>query len=268
MTTTVIAASSTPTAGDTTEPLAWAAPSVPDLGTYLELGTVTNPALRDVLAHFASECQPDLRLSETTPGAVILRRALNRAVDQRIRLFISGNAADLSRHAPVLRWLASSTGQLQQTDDLSLVGTGTDYNKITSLEESALVADVPTRASDVVQVVEWLAHQLEVPDGDILQAAKIKRRNWHNWKNGSCPRLDTQGQLWALMNSIRSLSEMFDNSPAPWFHAGGPERRELLTSGHHRKLVQNALLEATLQGEFSTEAGRRRRKRSAAGFFE
>ena len=270
--TTLIAASSALTAGDATEPLPWEAPAFPDAATYLELGTVTNPALRDVLAHYASESHPELRLSETVPGAVVVRRAVSQAVDQRIRLFISGSTSDLRKHAPVLRWLASSTGQLLQTGegDLSMLvgGVGPSYDKLAQGVEVAVAEDVPTRVSDVVEVVGWLAGQLGVPDGDVLQAAKIKRRNWHNWKKGGRPRLETQGQLWALLNSVRSLSDMFDGAPAPWFQAGGPERRELLTSGRHRQLVQDALFEASLRGEFTNEASRRRRKKSAAGFFE
>ncbi|MBF4163979.1 hypothetical protein [Nocardioides acrostichi] len=272
MTTTLIAASGKPSAGDTTEPLSWEAPAFPDYPTHLELGTVANPALREVLAHFASEREPELWLSETTPGVVCLRREVSQSVDQRIRLFISGSTSDPHQLAPVLRWLASTTGQLLQSDEeaLAVLGRGAspgEHELGQVSEETAAKSDVPSRETGVVDVVQWLAQQLGVPDGDILQAAKIKRRNWHNWKNGSSPRLETQGQLWALLNSVRSLGELFDGSPAGWFQEGGPERRALLTSGRHRKLVQEALLEASLRGEFTDESSRRRRKKSAAGFY-
>jgi len=266
MTANLLAASGASTAGDVTEPLPWETPAVPEASTYLELGTVTNPALRDVLAHFALEGEPLLRLSETIPGAVVLRRAVNRSVDQRIRVFISGSAADLRPQLEVLRWLASTDGELLQTDVDAWVAIQPDA--FDDLPDAQADEAVPTRASDVVEVVEWLAQQLDVPDGDIIQAAKIKRRNWHNWKNGRRPRLETQGQLWALLNSVRALSDMFENGPAPWFKEGGADRRALLTSGQHRKLVQEALKEAAMRGELTGESRRKGRQKSAAGFFE
>lgn len=265
MTKTLLAAASQSTAGDVTEPLPWDRPAVPEASTYLELGTVTNPALRDVLAHFASESEPLLRLSESIPGAVVLQRAVNRSVDQHIRVFISGTGADLRPHLQVLRWLASTNGELLQTDEAAGLEGGAD-----ALEKAsdAVEVAVPSRSSDVVEVVEWLAEQLGVPDGDIIEAAKIKRRNWHNWKNGRRPRLETQGQLWALLNSARALSDMFDDGPAAWFREGGAARRALLTSGQHRKLVQEALKEASVRDEFTHATRRTRRQKSAAGFFE
>jgi hypothetical protein len=265
MTTTLLAAASQSTAGDVTEPLPWDKPAVPEASTYLELLSVTNPALRDVLAHFASESEPLLCLSETIPGAVVLRRAVNRSVDQNIRVFISGTAADLRPHLQVLRWLASTNGQLLQTDEAVWLEAGAD-----ALKEASDAAEVapPSPVSDVVEVVEWLAEQLGVPDGDIIEAAKIKRRNWHNWKNGRRPRLETQGQLWALLNSVRALSDMFDTGPASWFKEGGAARRALLTSGQHRRLVQEALKEAAARGEYTQVTRRTRSQKSAAGFFE
>lgn len=261
MTATLLAASTASTAGETTEPLPWAAPVLRDSSTYLELGTVANSALRDVLAHFTSGSEPSLRLSETTPGAVVLRCALDRSVDQRIRVFMSGSTTDLRPHLEVLRWLASTNGQLLQTHDAG-VSSGDQRS------DDATDSVVPTRASDVVEVIEWLAEQLDVPDGDIIQAARIKRRNWHNWKNGRRPRLETQGQLWALLNSIQALSDMFDGDPAAWFKEGGIRRRDLLTSGQHRKIVQEALKEAAIRGELTNETRSRRRHKSAAGYFE
>lgn len=266
MTAKVLAASGTPTAGDVTEPLPWDVPAVPEDPTYLELGTVTNPALRDILAHFASESEPLLCLSETLPGAVVLRRAISRSVDQHIRVFVSGNAADLRPQLQVLRWLASTSGELLQTDADAWVASQSEASD--ELSDAQTDAAVPTRASDVVEVVEWLAQQLDVPDGDIIRAAKIKRRNWHNWKNGRRPRLETQGQLWALLNSVRALSDMFENGPARWFKEGGADRRALLTSGQHRKLVQEALKEAAMRGELINESRRKGRQKTAAGFFE
>lgn len=267
MTATLLAASTASTAGETTEPLPWASPVLKDASTHLELGTVANSALRDVLAHFASGSEPSLRLSETTPGAVVLRCALDRSVDQRIRVFISGSATDLRPHVEVLRWLASTNGELLQTHEAdALLGTWQDA--VGQRWDAATDSVVPTRASDVVEVVEWLAEQLGVPDGDIIRAAKIKRRNWHNWKNGRRPRLETQGQLWALLNSVHALSDMFDGDPAAWFKEGGIRRRDLLTSGQHRKIVQEALKEAAIHGELTNETRSRRRHKSAAGYFE
>jgi hypothetical protein len=265
MTATLLAAASRSTAGNATEPLPWDRPRIQEASTYLELGTVANPALRDVLAQFASESEPLLCLSESIPGAVVLRRAVNSSVDQHIRVFISGTTADVRPHLQVLRWLASTTGELLPTDEAAGLEGWADAPEQTS---ATVEVGAPSRASDVVEVVEWLAQQLDVPDGDIIEAAKIKRRNWHNWKNGRRPRLESQGQLWALLNSVRALSDMFDEGAAPWFKAGGDARRSLLTSGQHRKLVQEALKEAALRGEFAHETRRKRRQKSAAGFFE
>lgn len=265
MTASLLAAANQSTAGDVTEPLPWDKPAMPEASTHLELGTVMNPALREVLAHFASESEPVLRLSETIPGAVVLRSAVNRPVDQRIRVFISGTATDLRPSHQVLRWLASTNGQLLQAEGAAWLSPLAEaLNEAPSEAESAM----PTRSSDVVEVVGWLAAQLSVPDGDIIDAAKIKRRNWHNWKNGRRPRVETQGELWALLNSVRALSDMFNGGPSVWFKEGGAARRALLTSGQHRKLVQQALNEAATREEFSHETRRRRRQKSAAGSLE
>ena len=262
--TTLLAAANQSTAGETTEPLPWDKPVAPETSTYLELGTVTNLALRDVLAHFASDSEPVLHLSETIPGSVVLRRAVNRSVDQRIRVFICGTAADLRPSPQILRWLASN-GQLMQADDGVWLKSWTDV--LTEAPSEAEPA-MPNRSSDVVEVVGWLAERLGVPDGDIIEAAKIKRRNWHNWKNGRRPRLESQGQLWALLNSVRALSDMFDDGLSAWLKQGGAARRALLTSGQHRKLVQEALKEAATRDDFTHETRRRRRQKSAAGSFE
>jgi hypothetical protein len=42
----------------------------------------------------------------------------------------------------------------------------------------------------------------------------------------------------------------------------------LLTSGQHRKLVQEAMKEATMRGELTNESRRKGRQKTAAGFFE
>lgn len=270
MSKTLIAASPTPQAGNTTEPLPWGAPRYADPATYLELGAVTNLALREVLTHYAVESHPELCLSETIPGVVVLRRSLDRSVDQRIRLFVCGDDSELRPNAHVLRWMAS-TGQLLQTagpEELvrSLQSESERSQPTPSADEHESVA--PTRSSDVVDVVAWLAAQLGVPDGDILAAAKIKRRNWHNWKAGRRPRLESQGELWALLNTVKTLSDIFDGNAASWFAEGGQVRRDLLTTGKHRKLVSDALLDISQRGELSTESRRRRRKQSAAGYFE
>ncbi|WP_269303278.1 hypothetical protein [Aeromicrobium sp. HA] len=267
MTATLVAASTSATAGDTTEPLPWETPNSPPASTYLELGTVSNPALRDVLAHFSADDEPLLRLSDTIPDAVVLRHAVSRSFNQNIRVFISGSVPVLRPHLQVLRWLATTTGELLQTAE-NEEWFGSSRNLVDEPAGHHSEAAMPNAAKDVVEVVGWLALQLDVPDGDILRAAKIKRRNWHNWKNGRSPRLETQGQLWALLNSVQALSDMFDNVPGPWFKEGGARRRELLTSGQHRKLVQEALTEAARRGELTNESRRSRRQKSAAGHFE
>lgn len=271
MSTTLIAASPTPEAGNTTEPLPWGTPRYAEPSTHLELGTVANQALREVLTHYAIESQPELCLSDTMPGAVILRRSLDRSVDQRIRVFVCGRDAELRPSGHVLRWLASSSGQLLQTaapDEL-------DHSLQLQLHEveQVVTADddepgAPTRSSDVVDVVVWLAEQLGVPDGDILAAARIKRRNWHNWKAGRRPRLESQGELWALLNTVTTLRDILESDTASWFAEGGRSRRELLTTGKHRKLVSDALLDVSRRGDLTTQSRRIRRKQSAAGYFE
>jgi hypothetical protein len=263
MTATLLAVSARSDVGGPTEPLPWAPPASSDTSTHLELGAVANSALRDVLESSVPESETGLRLSGTSPTTVVLSKALSSLIDQRIRVFISGTVADDIRGASeVLRWMSSTTGQLVPADEGVLAW-------IVGPEQGLDAADeAPTRASDVVAVVEWLTRLLGVPDGDVLEAAKVKRRNWHNWKNGSSPRLESQGQLWALVNSVRTLSDLLDGDLADWLRVGGVERRQLLKSGRHRQLVQEAVAELTEQNEFVDKGARQRRDRMSAGYYE
>jgi hypothetical protein len=69
-----------------------------------------------------------------------------------------------------------------------------------------------------------------VPERDVLTAAGIKERTFHEWKrHGREPRLGSQGRLWELVQVVEGLAEQMAD-PAAWLRADA-RRREVLRSG-------------------------------------
>lgn len=125
-----------------------------------------------------------------------------------------------------------------------------------------------TGESDVVGAVRWLATVLGVPDGDVLTAAQIKPRNWHNWQGGRQPRLSTQGQLWSLVHTIRSIEDLLGSDLRGWMQRGGEDRRQALRSGAYTTLLNEALREQVSAGRFDDPRGDMSRDRYSVGNHE
>jgi hypothetical protein len=80
-----------------------------------------------------------------------------------------------------------------------------------------------------------------VPVKDVLAAAGVKKRTFQHWKRNprTRPRLGSQGELWALAQSVEVLLERHGTGLARWI-AQEPARRELLRRGLHRDVVRAA----------------------------
>jgi hypothetical protein len=120
-------------------------------------------------------------------------------------------------------------------------------------------------ASSAAETVESLASHLGVPVKDVLAAAGVKKRTFQHWKRNprTRPRLGSQGQLWALAQSVEVLVERQGAGLAHWI-AQEPARRELLRAGLHRDLVRAATVPTAVR-----DPGLLHRERTmAAGYFD
>ncbi|MFD2025764.1 hypothetical protein [Promicromonospora aerolata] len=111
--------------------------------------------------------------------------------------------------------------------------------------------------SSVVGTIERLSALLGVPVKDVLAGAKIRKRTFQYWKRnpGTRPRLESQGEVWALAQGIEVLQEHLGEGLAHWM-AQSP-RRDMLRQGRYDELVQ---LATTPQG-LDEELARRERAR-------
>jgi len=84
--------------------------------------------------------------------------------------------------------------------------------------------------SSAVAAIDFVSRALGVPDVDVLAAARIKERTFHEWKSkGREPRLGSQGQLWKLVGIVEDLAGS-GLDLATWFRAR-PALRDMLRSG-------------------------------------
>jgi hypothetical protein len=96
--------------------------------------------------------------------------------------------------------------------------------------------------NDAVAAVAYVAQVLGVPERDVLTAAGIKERTFHEWKRkGREPRLGSQGRLWKLVQVVEDLAEHMSD-PAAWLRAD-EKRRETLRSGDPDALAAEAVQE-------------------------
>lgn len=108
--------------------------------------------------------------------------------------------------------------------------------------------------SDAVAAIDFVSRALGVPEVDVLAAARIKERTFHEWKSkGREPRLGSQGQLWKLVGIVEGLAASGLDA-ATWFRAR-PTLRDLLRSGDldtfaltplHEDIVDKVLIERGL----------------------
>jgi hypothetical protein len=105
--------------------------------------------------------------------------------------------------------------------------------------------------SSVVGTIERLSALLGVPVKDVLAGAKIRKRTFQYWKRnpGTRPRLESQGEVWALAQGIEVLQEHLGKDLANWM-AQSP-RRDMLRQGRYDELVQLATTPPGLDEELA-----------------
>jgi hypothetical protein len=103
--------------------------------------------------------------------------------------------------------------------------------------------DVPavTGQDDAVLVVEQLVARLGLPLRDVLAAAGVNRSTFYNWRSPAAPRprVASQGQLWALAQTVADLDELLAGDVRGWLLAD-PSRVQLLKSGAFTALLRAA----------------------------
>jgi hypothetical protein len=94
---------------------------------------------------------------------------------------------------------------------------------------------------DAVVVVEQLVNRLGVPARDVLAAAGISRSTFYSWKVPAAPRprVASQGQLWALAQTVEDLRELLGDSLRGWL-LSHPTRTTLLRRGDLDALLADA----------------------------
>lgn len=92
--------------------------------------------------------------------------------------------------------------------------------------------------SDAVAAVGWVGGACGVPVVDVLAAAGIRERTFHEWKtNGRQPRLQSQGRLWAVHQAVQDLvSDLGGEDALQRWMLADPARRELFRTGDVQRL--------------------------------
>ncbi|HEY5179036.1 MAG TPA: hypothetical protein VIJ07_04570 [Dermatophilaceae bacterium] len=166
------------------------------------------------------------------------------------------------------RWAQTPTNEvvtqteflLENVLDRTLAEIVVDWAADLSRDPSEAVAALLARPvqyvadSDAVAAIDFVSRALGVPDVDVLAAARIKERTFHEWKSkGREPRLGSQGQLWKLVGIVEDLAAG-GLDVATWFRAR-PALRDLLRSGDldtfaltpvHEDIVDEMLIERGL----------------------
>ena len=150
----------------------------------------------------------------------------------------SQHTAELDRWAqmPTNEVVAQTEYLLENVLDRTLAEIVVDWAADLSRDPSEAVAALLARPlqyvadSDAVAAIDFVSRALGVPDVDVLTAARIKERTFHEWKSkGREPRLGSQGQLWKLVGIVEDLTAR-GLDVAAWFRAR-PALRNLLRSG-------------------------------------
>lgn len=146
---------------------------------------------------------------------------------------------------------------LENVLDRTLAEVIVEWAADLSRDQSEVVAALTARPvayvaeSGAVAAIDFVSQALGVPDVDVLAAARIKERTFHEWKSkGRAPRLGSQGQLWKLVGIVEDLAAS-GLDIAAWFRAR-PALRDLLRSGDldtfaltpvHDDMVDHVLIE-------------------------
>ena len=96
---------------------------------------------------------------------------------------------------------------------------------------------------DAVAAVGWVGSACGVPVVDVLAAAGIKERTFHEWKaNGRQPRLNTQGRLWAVHQAVQDLvSDLGGEDALRRWMLADPARRGLFRTGDLQRVRATAV---------------------------
>jgi hypothetical protein len=191
-------------------------------------GAVDNPVLADVIYgwdHVLQESGPTDQPFEVNPHRVI--RVVFDNTECRVAFTLAG-VLGIARAVPEEVWFS----ELHAEQPISPHG-------------------------GAVQAVEWIADVTGLPQQDVIKASGLKKRTFHYWKNhpDASPRLGSQADLWAVVQTIESLVEDLGSEEvvAKWIKAE-PRRRALFTDGAHRRLAALALDEAVQRGEYADPA--------------
>jgi hypothetical protein len=95
-------------------------------------------------------------------------------------------------------------------------------------------------AEDVVAAIKALSWRLGLPQRDICEAADVSRSAYYTWSQpgAPCPRVASQGRLWALVQFTEDLEELLEIPPGHWLLAD-PGRREQLLDGRFNDLLES-----------------------------
>ena len=93
-------------------------------------------------------------------------------------------------------------------------------------------------SAGVIHSVEWVMDALGTTERDVLLAAGVSPRTYYNWKKNrrTAPRLGSQADLWAVVQSVQSIVEALDENAATWMKID-PSRREMFVEGQHARLA-------------------------------
>jgi hypothetical protein len=97
---------------------------------------------------------------------------------------------------------------------------------------------VAEETDDAVAVIAQLVDRLGVPFRDVIAAAGIKKSTFYSWKlpHSPRPRLSSQGQLWALVQTVDDLDETLGGGIRRWLRMDA-HRRTLLKAGNFGGLL-------------------------------
>lgn len=147
----------------------------------------------------------------------------------------------------------------RRTAFFELVSTISQQAETVIATVAAAIVDGDGRApvaghDDAVTVIELLAARLGLAARDVLTAAGISRSTFYSWKAPASPRprIASQGQLWALAQTVEDLADLLGDDLRGWLLAD-PARVALLRRGHLDALLTDAQNRATIRPSSAPE---------------
>ncbi|MEV6903442.1 hypothetical protein [Amycolatopsis sp. NPDC051372] len=169
-------------------------------------------------------------------GNTRLRNVENPSIRDALTTFDAALAASSSFLLLVSGRTRGQTVEIVADHDIAL-----DWLIETDVNDSdTLRAGESLEKQPAVAVVEQLVTQLGIPKRDVLRAAGISKSTYHSWckPNRPRPRVNSQGQLWALVEAVNDLAENLGAADriAPWLLADA-RRKSLLRDGQFDQLI-------------------------------